>query len=85
MIGSRSQLAWRCRRGTLELDLCLSRFLERAYDSLSDTDKEVFARLVEQSNDDLTAWLINGSEPDDGAFARLAHSIRNMAAVSRDS
>ena len=63
----------------LELDLCLSRFLERGYDVLAETDKEVFARMVERSNDDLTAWLISGVEPADEEFARLAQSIRAFA------
>ena len=83
MLANRSQLVWRCRRGTLELDLCLQRFLERGYDSLTATDKEAFARMIERSNDDLTAWLINGTEPDEEAFARLANSIRELAAGTR--
>ena len=84
-MANRSQLVWRCRRGTLELDLCLARFLERGYGVLAQTDKEIFARMVERSNDDLTAWLINGVEPADEGFARLAQAIRAFASGKEGS
>jgi antitoxin CptB len=63
----------------------LHRFLERGYDSLTEADKNVFARMVDRSNDDLTAWLLNGIEPDEEEFARLASSIRDCATGSGDS
>jgi antitoxin CptB len=54
------RLRWRSiRRGLLEVDLALSRFLDTQFDLLSDEQQQAFAELADF--DDLELWhLISG-------------------------
>ena len=47
------RIRWRCRRGLLELDLVLSKFLEERFDSLTELQKEKFVQLINNSDNDL--------------------------------
>lgn len=47
------RLKWRCRRGLLELDLVLTRFLERGYADLDAREREVFVGLLAHADNDL--------------------------------
>lgn len=52
---------WRCRRGLLELDLLLQRFVDQHYAELNDAEREWFNELLTYS--DLKLWdTIKGSE-----------------------
>lgn len=52
---------WRCRRGLLELDLLLQRFVDQHYAKLNDAERECFNELLTYS--DLKLWdTIKGSE-----------------------
>jgi len=51
------RLRWQCRRGLLELDLILQRFLDQEYGSLSGREKEAFAKLLEEADNNLLAYL----------------------------
>lgn len=62
-----------------ELDLLLERFLEHAYGTLPDEDKDVLEKLLEHSNEDLRAWLMEGATPPDGDIARVVGAIRHTA------
>lgn len=53
-----NQLRWRCRRGMRELDLILSRFLEREYSTLIEPEQHSFARLLDSADPDLYNWLL---------------------------
>jgi antitoxin CptB len=56
------RIRWRCRRGLLELDLVLSKFLNNRYASLTDQQKAVFYKLLDYSDNDL--WdLLSGRRP----------------------
>ncbi len=52
-----NRLRWQCRRGQLELDLILNRFLERRYPSLSEAEQKAFARLLQLPDQTLLQWL----------------------------
>lgn len=54
-----SRLRWKCRRGTLELDLILQRFLAQTYPDLARGAQEIFEQLVESGDEELWA-LISG-------------------------
>ena len=49
----KNRLIWACRRGMLELDILLSRFVETHYEKLSDQDKLRFDVLLECEDQDL--------------------------------
>jgi len=55
-------LRWRCRRGLLELDLALDRFLAAHYEQLTPTEQALFGDLLAESDADLWSW-IQGHEP----------------------
>ncbi|PSJ17302.1 FAD assembly factor SdhE [Nitrosomonas supralitoralis] len=52
---------WRCRRGMLELDIVLQRFMDRDYRQLDESGLLQFERLLTLSDNDL--WnLISGKQ-----------------------
>ena len=57
-------LQWRCRRGTKELDVMLTNFLENNYDSLSDTQIQDFDELLDAQDTVLWYWLIGKDAPE---------------------
>ena len=76
-MGDFDRLRWRCRRGLLELDLVLDRFLESRYPSLSTEQRQVFSGLLDLADNDL--WdLISGRrrspDPDREAVLELLRS-----------
>lgn len=73
-MGEGDRLRWRCRRGMLELDLILLRFLEQSYPHLSEAEKAAFARLLELADDELLA-LIEGRQ-EAGPWAPLLARLR---------
>ena len=54
----RVRLRWRARRGLLENDLILTRFLDRYEDRLSDDDVGALTRLLELSDNDLMDLIL---------------------------
>jgi len=52
-----ARIAWRCRRGTLELDLMLQRFLANGYPGLNEQERGDFSRLLEVQDPLLMDWL----------------------------
>lgn len=76
-MSSLSRLKWRCRRGMLELDLLLDRFLENGYNRLTDKEKIDFNRLLDCQDDKLYSWFYQGEVPDDETLAALVARIRD--------
>lgn len=65
-----------CRRGMLELDFLLERFLENKYVSLSEAQKAAFARLLTYSDPELLDWLTGVEMPADPELAALLSYIK---------
>lgn len=42
-----NKLRWRCRRGTRELDVLLSRYFENYYSQAADEEQKTFAEILE--------------------------------------
>ena len=57
-----NRLRWKCRRGTLELDLLLQQFLERDYPALDARAQSQFEALLELGDEELWA-MIQGEVP----------------------
>jgi antitoxin CptB len=64
----RRRLRWRSRRGLLENDLILQRFLDRYELDLSDADVTALTQLLDLTDDDLFDLLLEKSSPE-GALA----------------
>ncbi len=56
------RLAWRCRRGMLELDIILQQFIETSFKSLTLDELEVFDALLNLPDGEF--WAIVQSEKD---------------------
>ena len=65
------RLRWRCRRGMLELDLPLERFLKTHYHALTEGEKDAFERLLDYSDPDLWELIRDGRETGDAALDRV--------------
>jgi antitoxin CptB len=72
----RNRLRWRCRRGLLELDVLLGRFLEQRYDALSSPERHAFTRLLWVPDETLRAWLLGGDEPSDQELRNIVMKVR---------
>lgn len=66
-----NRLRWRCRRGMLELDLPLARFLEEHYPGAVEEEKDAFARLLDYTDLDLWELIRDGRPTGDAALDRV--------------
>ena len=79
-VDDRARLAWRCRRGTKELDLLLTRWLALQYEDASEGQRARFERLLALPEQQLASYLLAGELPGSAEAAELAaliHSIRS--------
>lgn len=65
-----NRLRWRCRRGMLELDLVLARFLEENYIKLTAQQQAEFDALLDLPDQELWA-LVRGVGTDASAVVQL--------------
>lgn len=63
-----------------ELDVLLSRFLEAAYPDLNAAERDLFDRLLDESDVDLYAWLTRRRAPDKPEFIHLVQLIGRSGA-----
>ena len=73
-----SRLQWRCRRGTLELDLMLTRYLELRYEDAAQDEQALFERLLTLEDPVLLRYLMGQNRPDEPALADLVELIRGL-------
>jgi len=74
------RLRWRCRRGSLELDILLTRYLDQRYQSADDTEKVLFERLLALEDSDLHHYFIAQEDPEDPVLAQFVNTIRRIPA-----
>ncbi|MYM74936.1 succinate dehydrogenase assembly factor 2 [Duganella sp. FT109W] len=60
---NRSRLRWRARRGLLENDIILTRFLDAHETELTDDEVDAFTRLLDLSDNDLMDLVLARKEP----------------------
>ena len=61
---NRARLRWRSRRGLLENDLILTRFLDAHEETLSDEDVDALTRLLDLADNPLLDLLLGRTEPE---------------------
>ncbi len=71
-----NKLRWRCRRGTLELDVILQYFLEHKFSQVTAKEQQAFIRLLELEDDTLLHYFMEEQEPDDAALKALVAKMR---------
>ncbi|CAN5215804.1 succinate dehydrogenase assembly factor 2 [soil metagenome] len=73
-----TMVAWRCRRGMLELDEILIPFFEQKYPSLSQTEQQQFIMLLDNIDPDLCDWFFGFSMPLDSGLINIVNLIRTF-------
>ncbi len=75
------RLRWQCRRGMLELDHLLGRFLDVGYAELDAGERRVFERLLGQQDTYLSDWFMSRAEAPDSELAAMVARIVEVARV----
>ncbi|MEO8565444.1 MAG: succinate dehydrogenase assembly factor 2 [Betaproteobacteria bacterium] len=73
-----ARLRWRCRRGMLENDLILERFLDAGGASLTAADVAALDLLLDLSDNDLWDILSGRTEPADVSLLPLVGRLRSI-------
>ncbi|MDB5762403.1 MAG: succinate dehydrogenase assembly factor 2 [Herminiimonas sp.] len=71
----RARLRWRSRRGLLENDLILTRFLDAHESMLTDEEVDAFSRLMELPDNDLMSLLLTHKEPEASLDLPHVHAL----------
>ncbi len=58
------RVRWRCRRGMLEMDILLGRFVEQRYAQLDAQQREAFDELLDLPDTDLWDLVRGDKEPE---------------------
>ena len=72
---NRARLRWRARRGLLENDLILTRFLDAYETSLSDADVDALTRLLDLSDNQLMDLILGRIEPEGELDLPQVHAL----------
>ncbi|MGE5143808.1 MAG: succinate dehydrogenase assembly factor 2 [Acidobacteriota bacterium] len=70
------RLRWRCRRGMLENDLILTRFLDVRGAGITDLEVVALDRLLSLSDNELWDLIAGRQEPADAAVKPLLDALR---------
>jgi len=71
------RIRWQCRRGMLELDLLLNRFLEQELTGLDPGQVKVFKELLNEPDPMLLAWVMEQEEVP-GRYDFLIRRLRQV-------
>ena len=74
----RRRLRWRARRGLLENDLVLTRFLDRNEEALTDAEVAGLHELLDLADNQLMDLILARREPDAGEFSPEALRVLQM-------
>ena len=72
-----NRLRWQCRRGLLELDLVLERFLEKYGDRLQDECLSSFQALLTYTDNEIWDLIHAHTECRDARFSEVVQWMRN--------
>ncbi|BAO43798.1 FAD assembly factor SdhE [Thiolapillus brandeum] len=72
----KERLQWQCRRGMLELDCLLRRFLDEQYELLSEELQARFRRLLREADPHIYQWLLTAPEEVPEQYVELIRAIR---------
>ncbi len=75
------RIRWRCRRGLLELDLVLTRFLASGYDELTLEERETFSGLLDRADTDLWDFVSGRGRSGDAKEEALLTRLRAVRTV----
>ena len=70
------RIRWRCRRGMLENDLVLSRFLDARGEALTEEDIAKLDALLNMTDNELWDFVCGRTMPADPALASFVSRLR---------
>lgn len=71
----KKQLQWQCRRGMLEIDLILNRYLSNSYIEAEEAEQVIFESLLSENDQQLFLWLM-GREEAPAKYFDLVEKLR---------
>jgi succinate dehydrogenase flavin-adding protein (antitoxin of CptAB toxin-antitoxin module) len=72
------RVRWRSRRGLLELDIVLGRFIEAQYMQLSEKEKHVFEELLDMPDNPLWDMISGKQEATQEEQSALLEKIKSV-------
>jgi len=72
---NRARLRWRSRRGLLENDLILTRFLDAHEESLTDEEVDALSRLLDLADNPLMDLILAHAEPEGDVDLPQVHAL----------
>jgi antitoxin CptB len=70
-VSDADRIRWQCRRGLLELDLILAKFLDRHLENLSPASLAAFRHLLDYPDNDLLELAMGKTPPPDAETAAI--------------
>ena len=71
------RLRWRCiRRGLLEVDIALTRFLDDGFNKLDEAQQQAFVELADMEDHDLWHLISGQADIDDSRLAAIVDLLR---------
>lgn len=71
-----SKIKWACRRGMLELDFILTKFLEHGFQKLSEIEQDELLQFLTNEDPDLYSWLMGFRQATAAADIKMVNIIR---------
>lgn len=78
------RMRWRCRRGMLELDIVLERFVMQHYPALKPEGLKCFDILLDYPDGELWELIVGKKHSDQPDARKLLAMLRNCAAGAVD-
>ncbi len=78
-----NKLKWRCRRGTLELDIMFQRYLSQCYQQANQSEQQAFLQLLSLEDSELIHFMMGNSTPESLSLAELVNKIRNLTVMKK--
>jgi antitoxin CptB len=73
-----ARLRWRCRRGMRELDVMLTRYLDRVWATASPAERHAFVQLVDLQDPELFGYLVGRTTPAEDTQRAVIGCIRGL-------
>lgn len=73
-----AQLKWRCRRGMLELDMLLNRYLDINYSTMTEKQGAVFSEVLEYPDQVLFDLLLGNMQSSNADVNQLISEIQRV-------
>ena len=70
-----NKLAWRCRRGTKELDVLMQKFLNAYYQTASEDLQHAFERMLDMQDPELYDLLVGRQDSEDQNINQVIEHI----------